>query len=68
MAFNDATFAMRTLPLLSFVWMLISASAFAAAGHEPAYPFNVAAMLVFLLAISHTFCRRSDQPARLSAL
>jgi hypothetical protein len=30
--------------------------------------FNVAAMLVFLLAILHTFCRRSDQPARLSAL
>jgi predicted PurR-regulated permease PerM len=60
--------AMRILPLLSFVWMLISASAFAAAGHEPADPFNVAAMLVFLLAILHTFCRRSDQPARLSAL
>jgi predicted PurR-regulated permease PerM len=60
--------AMRTLPLLSFVWMLISSSVFAAAGHEPAYPFNVAAMLVFLLAILHTFCRRSDQPARLSAL
>ena len=68
MVFNEATSSMRILPLLSFVWMLISASAFAATGHEPAYPFNVAAMLVFLLAILHTFCRRSDQPARLSAL
>lgn len=106
MAFNDATFAMRILPLLSFIWILISSSVFAAASHEPAYPnlaggevqyasfpkpletyppssggvmetikaraaadpFNVAAMLVFLLAILHTFCRRSDQPARLSTL
>ena len=93
MAFNDATFAMRILPLLSFVWILISSSVFAAAGHEPAYPnlaggevqyasfpkpletyapssggvmeiimtraaadpFNVAATIVFLLAILHTF-------------
>jgi hypothetical protein len=38
MAFNDAIFAMRALPLLSFVWILISSSVFAAASHESAYP------------------------------
>ncbi|MBU6172124.1 MAG: hypothetical protein KGQ87_11640, partial [Verrucomicrobia bacterium] len=84
---------MRILPLLSFIWILISSSVFAAASHEPAYPnlaggevqyasfpkpletyppssggvmetikaraaadpFNVAATIVFLLAILHTF-------------
>ena len=38
MVFNEAVSSMRILPLLSFVWILISSSAFAAAGHEPAYP------------------------------
>lgn len=84
---------MKFLPIVSVVWILISAFAQAAAGHEPAYPnlaggevqyasfpkpletyapndggvleilkqravadpFNVAATVVFLLAIMHTF-------------
>jgi hypothetical protein len=84
---------MKFLPIISVVWVLISASAHATAAHEPAYPklasgevqhasfpkpletyapssggvmatlraraaadpFNVAATVVFLLAIMHTF-------------